>query len=96
MNAVVEDVQSNSTEALADVIPLTQFISDFGDDLLNAVSRQNPPVYDGLPNVHREAVMEGLLRFAGLSVEIHGRLPYTFAIYYLYGDHDGNRHGIHQ
>lgn len=62
MNAVVEDLQSNSTEALADVIPLTQFIADFGDDLLNAVSRQNPPVYDGIANVHREAVMEGLLR----------------------------------
>ncbi len=68
MNAVAEVVQFNNenemgiTEAPAHVIPLTQFIADFGDDLLNAVSRQNPPVYDGIPSTHRDAVMDGLSR----------------------------------
>lgn len=44
------------------VIPLSTFITDFGDGLLDAVSRQNPPVYDGIPDPRREAVMEALKR----------------------------------
>ncbi|MBA1445564.1 MAG: DEAD/DEAH box helicase family protein [Gammaproteobacteria bacterium] len=44
------------------VIPLSTFIADFGDGLLDAVSRQNPPVYDGTPDPRREAVMEALKR----------------------------------
>lgn len=62
MNAVAEAVQLEIVEASANVISLTQFITDFGDDLLDAVSRQNPPVYDGLPNSHRDKVMAGLSR----------------------------------
>lgn len=66
MNAVAEVLQPDEmdemTEAHADVIPLTQFITEFGDDLLNAVSRQNPPIYDGVPSLNRDAIMAGLLR----------------------------------
>jgi hypothetical protein len=44
------------------VIPLTQFIADFGEGLMQAVQEQNPPIYDGTPDPHREAVMDGLKR----------------------------------
>ena len=62
MNAVAEAVQLEIAEASTNVIPLTQFITDFGDDLLDAVSRQNPPIYDGIPNSQWDKVMEGLSR----------------------------------
>lgn len=58
----------DSTVAAADsadeamVIPLTQFVADFGDGLLEAVSRLNPPVYDGRPCPVRNAVMDALAR----------------------------------
>lgn len=44
------------------VIPLAQFVTEFGDGLMRAVSEQNPPVYDGRPDPRREAVMDGLKR----------------------------------
>lgn len=44
------------------VVPLSEFVADFGDGLLEAVSRQNPPVYDGTASPARDAVMEGLKR----------------------------------
>jgi hypothetical protein len=44
------------------VIPLSQFVTDFGDGLMQAVSEQNPPIYDGTPDPGREAVMDGLKR----------------------------------
>ena len=65
MNAVAETIQIDETDAELEnpsVIPLSQFVTDFGDDLLTAVSHQNPPVYDGIPNTHRELVMDGLKR----------------------------------
>ena len=43
-------------------IPLTQFIADFGGGLLDAVRRQNPPIYDGDADPSRNAVMESLSR----------------------------------
>ncbi len=51
-----------SDGATAEVIPLTTFIQDFGQGLLDAVQQQNPPVYDGNPDPLREAVMDGLTR----------------------------------
>ena len=60
MNAVAETLQIEAETQNA--IPLTQFVADFGDDLLDAVSRQNPPVYEGKANPHRDAVMENLSR----------------------------------
>lgn len=66
MNAVAEavelEIEAGEEDATANVIPLSQFVTDFGDDLLAAVSQQNPPVYDGIPNTHRELVMDGLKR----------------------------------
>jgi superfamily II DNA or RNA helicase len=49
-------------EVSAEVIPLSRFVADFGDGLMQAVSRQNPPVYDGRPNPGRDVVMESLKR----------------------------------
>jgi hypothetical protein len=49
-------------EVPAHTIPLTEFVSDFGDGLLAAVTQQNPPVYDGRPDPQRDAVMEALKR----------------------------------
>ena len=51
----LDDVQSN-------IIPLTTFINDFGSDLLNAVKRQNPPVYDEVPDTLRTEIMDNMLR----------------------------------
>jgi len=51
----LDDVQSN-------IIPLTTFINDFGSDLLNAVKRQNPPVYDEVPDKLRATIMDNMLR----------------------------------
>ena len=42
--------------------PLTRFIEEFGDGLLDAVQSQSPAVYSGQFDPRREAAMEGLLR----------------------------------
>lgn len=55
---VVQGLESRGVE----VIPLSQFIADFGDGLLAAVQRQNPPIYDGVPDPGRAAVMDALDR----------------------------------
>ena len=58
--AVAEEDQAETADQA--VIPLQQFVADFGDGLLDAVARQNPPVYDGTPDPRRDAVMDGLAR----------------------------------
>jgi len=60
MNATTETLQLDSDGA--NVIPLSRFVADFGDGLLEAVTRQNPPVYDGTPDPRRDAVMDALKR----------------------------------
>ena len=47
---------------MQNVIALSQFVEDFGDGLLEAVARQNPPVYDGDPDPFWDIIMEGLAR----------------------------------
>ena len=63
------DVSAEFTEATLstddtppNLIPLTQFIQDFGEGLMAAVATQNPPIYDGTPNPVWEAVMNSLKR----------------------------------
>ncbi|WP_039960458.1 DEAD/DEAH box helicase [endosymbiont of Riftia pachyptila] len=60
MSATAETLQLDID--VSNIIPLSQFVSDFGDGLLEAVTRQNPPVYDGTPDPRRDAVMEVLKR----------------------------------
>ncbi len=43
-------------------LPLHQFIADFGDDLLQAVERELPPVYHGQRPAIRDAVLDRLKR----------------------------------
>ncbi|MCW2097941.1 UNVERIFIED_ORG: type III restriction/modification enzyme restriction subunit [Pseudomonas psychrophila] len=43
-------------------IGLTQFINEFGDELLDSLNRSNPPVYAGHLNPARQRIMDGLKR----------------------------------
>jgi hypothetical protein len=54
--------QDETEQALGNVLPLNQFINQFGENLMEAVSRQNPPVYNGVPNPAWDAVMSNLMR----------------------------------
>ena len=57
-----ELVEDDSAETQPEIIPLSTFIQDFGPDLLNAVKRQNPPVYNEVPCPIRASVMDAMLR----------------------------------
>lgn len=56
----IEEVSTQTEQT--EVIPLSQFIQEYGHGLLDAVQKQNPPVYDGTPNLRRGLLMDGLLR----------------------------------
>ncbi|MCC4589642.1 DEAD/DEAH box helicase [Xanthomonas campestris pv. cannae] len=43
-------------------LSLTEFVAEFGDELLESLNRANPPVYAGQPRAHRERVIAGLKR----------------------------------
>ncbi|HGE7167432.1 TPA: SNF2-related protein [Pseudomonas aeruginosa] len=43
-------------------INLTDFIDEFGDELLESLNRSNPPVYTASVNAHRQLVMDRLKR----------------------------------
>jgi len=65
MSAMIDGVLSETSEIETqsmDVIPLADFIRDFGDGLLKAVQQQNPPVYSGVANESRQHMMDTLLR----------------------------------
>ena len=55
----VQDVGNNTDES---VMSLSDFIGQFNQGLVEAVSQKNPPLYDGKPDLVREKVMDGLLR----------------------------------
>lgn len=63
---IVVDSATEATQLNGDVptsvIPLSEFIRDFGSDLMAAVERDNPPVYSNNPNAERSRVLQGLLR----------------------------------
>lgn len=56
VQAVADGVETH------EVIPLAQFIAEFGDGLLDAVREQNPPLFTGDVDLAREAAMDRLLR----------------------------------
>ncbi|HET9645871.1 MAG TPA: hypothetical protein VFP68_21515, partial [Burkholderiaceae bacterium] len=69
MNAVVDETPSNITgdpaspaPTEAEVISLSDFIDEFGAELLQQVRSQNPPIYDGTQRPAWNAVMDGLKR----------------------------------
>jgi SNF2 family DNA or RNA helicase len=43
-------------------LSLQDFVSEFGDELLDSLNRANPPVYTGQPRAHRQLVLAGLKR----------------------------------
>ncbi|NMG15747.1 SNF2-related protein [Aromatoleum bremense] len=43
-------------------LALSDFVDEFGDSLLAAVRRQNPPIYDGKSDPYRDALMDRLAR----------------------------------
>ena len=43
-------------------ISLQDFVSEFGDELLDSLNRANPPVYAGQARAHRQVILAGLKR----------------------------------
>jgi hypothetical protein len=43
-------------------ISLPDFVSEFGDELLDSLNRANPPVYTGQARAHRQLILAGLKR----------------------------------
>ncbi|AXL70983.1 helicase-related protein [Pseudomonas aeruginosa] len=54
-------------------LSLQDFVSEFGDELLNSLNRANPPVYAGQERPHRQIVVAGLKRqlFAAQADVVH-------------------------
>ena len=50
MNEIENTVEQESIEKQPNVIDLNQFLNEFGAGLMDSVSKQHPPVYDGVPN----------------------------------------------
>ena len=57
-------VQGDLLEAASSplAISLTDFVSEFGDELLDSLNRANPPVYTGQVRVHRQLILAALKR----------------------------------
>lgn len=62
INPDIDDTEIDIENDQSHIIPLSDFINDFGDDLINSVKRQNPPVYDNIPNADRALVMNNMPR----------------------------------
>jgi len=56
--SLIEELEQDSEH----VIELNQFLTEFGMGLMDAVSKQHPPIYDGTPNPHWNQVMDHLKR----------------------------------
>ncbi len=54
-------------------LSLQDFVSEFGDELLDSLNRANPPVYTGQARAHRHTVVAGLKRqlFAAQADVVH-------------------------
>ena len=44
------------------ILPMSVFLEQFGDALLQAVQQQNPAVYQGIKDPQRERLLNGLHR----------------------------------
>src|SRR5690606_1203477 len=58
--AVQNDLIEADTSPLT--ISLQDFVTEFGDELLDSLNRANPPVYTGQARAHRQAILAGLKR----------------------------------
>ncbi|WP_200637253.1 helicase-related protein [Stutzerimonas xanthomarina] len=68
-------VQGDLLEAVESSLSLSlqDFVSEFGDELLDSLNHANPPVYAGQERVHRQIVVAGLKRqlFAAQADVVH-------------------------
>ncbi|MFP5404672.1 MAG: DEAD/DEAH box helicase, partial [Gammaproteobacteria bacterium] len=57
-------VQGDLLEAAASPLTLSlqDFVSEFGDELLDSLNRANPPVYTGQVRVYRQLILAALKR----------------------------------
>ncbi len=57
-------VQGDLLETAASPLTLSlqDFVSEFGDELLDSLNRANPPVYTGQVRVHRQLILAALKR----------------------------------
>ena len=65
MNATFHEEAAALNEAEPDQtrrIPLSDFISKFGSGLLQAVRKQNPPIFDDLERADWDVIIDSLLR----------------------------------
>ncbi len=60
----VTAVQGDLLEAASSPLTLSlqDFVSEFGDELLDSLNRANPPVYTGQVRVHRQMILAALKR----------------------------------
>jgi len=56
------DLTAAEANAAGDVLPLADFISEFGTGLLQQVRHQNPPVYTGRTRTDWDNILDGLSR----------------------------------
>lgn len=49
-------------QAESNIVDLNQFLNEFGAGLMDSVSKQHPPVYDGEPNAQWDQIMNDLKR----------------------------------
>jgi superfamily II DNA or RNA helicase len=68
---MLDDTTHSEVEAATDLadscpsphsIRLTDFIAEFGTELLSALNEANPPIYTGSPRAHRAAILANLKR----------------------------------
>jgi SNF2 family DNA or RNA helicase len=68
-------VQGDLLEAVDSPLTLSlqDFVSEFGDELLDSLNRANPPVYAGQPQTQRQTILAGLTRrlFAAQADVVH-------------------------
>lgn len=59
-----QDAQVDIIEAADNPLSLSlqDFVTEFGDELLDSLNRANPPVYSGTPRPHRQLVLASLKR----------------------------------
>src|SRR5690348_13357520 len=55
------------------IYPLSDFVREFGDELLESLNRTNPPVYTGQARPHRQRILAGLKRtlFSAQAEVVH-------------------------
>ncbi|MCE4552745.1 DEAD/DEAH box helicase family protein, partial [Xanthomonas hortorum pv. vitians] len=63
INGNPPDLLDQSDPASSELsLSLQDFVTEFGDELLNSLNQANPPVYSGSPRTNRQLVLLGLKR----------------------------------